>query len=332
MKKGLLFLCAVVFLFNSNVYAVEYSYQEITREGWSSIQLRGINNNNTIIGYDYRSGGNFIYQDNEYTDINFRPTAINDNGVVVGGDNIYENGIYSKLSAPDWTGLGIADINNNGEIIGTGTYNGVSSGFLYSQGQVSVIQPDGWSSLEMFDINNRGEIVGRGSGGNFKYSNGMFAIDSYYSYPNNWYAGISDKGTIAHTVATAYPSFLIYSDGTRYMIDAFTDLQLGITLLTGINNQDTVIGYGYDYMQLFEIGFTYSNGEYSFVVPDGAASSWLTGINDAGVIIGESYGENYSATSFIATPIAVVPEPISTTFFLIGGAFLFARCYRRHLR
>ena len=68
------------------------------------------------------------------------PQGINDAGQVVGANlgkaYIWENNVSQDLndilSDPRWNFTYAEDINNNGWIIGTGTYNGANSAFVFA--------------------------------------------------------------------------------------------------------------------------------------------------------------------------------------------------------
>jgi probable HAF family extracellular repeat protein len=88
--------------------------------------LTGINNNGQIVGWADTSTGTtvgFLDSNGTVTDLGaFLPQAINDNGVIIGGDQIYSGGTVQNLNnlIPANSGYTITEafgINDNGQII-----------------------------------------------------------------------------------------------------------------------------------------------------------------------------------------------------------------------
>lgn len=135
--------------------------------GLYSSTFNGINDSGTIIGNysDYLAGtsGGFVYQNGAFTNLGFSALAINDKGqivgeaangdiivdtngsirdlgqfpftpdgvndslTIVGGDYLYQGGVFSQVQIPGAQSVSIAGINNAGVIVGN--YGGSQGSF-----------------------------------------------------------------------------------------------------------------------------------------------------------------------------------------------------------
>lgn len=120
-------------------------------------------------------------------------TGINDAGTAVGWSEtaadanqqrayysfVYANGVKKILAAPGWNGIGVARLNNPGDIVGHATKDGgATHAFLYSRGAMQDIDTLANEYSSGLDINDRGQVVGQfirtfgGPNSAFLYENG----------------------------------------------------------------------------------------------------------------------------------------------------------------
>ncbi|MGK2942267.1 MAG: DUF3466 family protein [Immundisolibacter sp.] len=141
-----------------------------------------INDHGQVVGWTYNDGflGNraFLYEDGAMTDLPgaaLHALAINNIGQVVGyGDGIgqsgrisglflYENGdmkFWDELIPEDsgWSlNQGVADINNNGQIVGVGYYGNEQRAFLLTPADAP---PPPVADIQYININSNGMIMG----------------------------------------------------------------------------------------------------------------------------------------------------------------------------
>ncbi len=127
----------------------------LTGDPHSNTEPYGINAAGQIVGYSQWSDGvdhAFLYSNGAMQDLGTigseyaTAVAINNNGVIAGnlanaynaplGAFVYANGKMTDLSAlvtsggAGWSTLTVTGLNDNGYIVGNGTYNGGSQGFL----------------------------------------------------------------------------------------------------------------------------------------------------------------------------------------------------------
>src|SRR6516164_4323108 len=95
---------------------------------WSFTQAVAVNSNGQIAGAVFTGGADegFLYSNGTITNLgSFLPAAINDNGVMVGGDQIDTGGTLQNLNNLIPAGSGqiqyATAINNNGQIVANGT-------------------------------------------------------------------------------------------------------------------------------------------------------------------------------------------------------------------
>lgn len=106
-----------------------------------NVDAYGINDVGAVTGHDYSSGQPYVYQNGVIHDLGASGYAfgINNGGEVVGvGDSgafVYSNGAVQNLNSliPSNSGWSLSvarAINNDGQIVGFGTYNGEQAAFL----------------------------------------------------------------------------------------------------------------------------------------------------------------------------------------------------------
>jgi probable HAF family extracellular repeat protein len=88
------------------------------------------------VGYVYTPREAFLWQNGVLTDLGMpSASAINDLGEVVGGHSLWQSGTLTDLNtlidpSSGWVITSALDINDNGQIVGQGTLNGVAHSFL----------------------------------------------------------------------------------------------------------------------------------------------------------------------------------------------------------
>lgn len=109
-----------------------------------------------------------------------------------------------------------------------------------------------------------------------------------------------------------------------------------MALSHGVNNAGQVVGSYADNLG-YAYGFLYSNGEFLTIDYPDAGGTLITGVNDAGQIIGRYWGRYWGNGDhgFIATPretTTQVPEPL--TFLLlfcgISGIIILNKVFLYH--
>ena len=122
-------------------------------EGADNSTATDINDRGWVVGGDFLGLHPFLYRDGTMTDLGFAgtPLAINNRGALVGSlcvdppacnvshAFLYENGVLTDLNAllpagSGWVLTTAGDINDRGEIVGTGTHDGVQRAYLLAPG------------------------------------------------------------------------------------------------------------------------------------------------------------------------------------------------------
>jgi probable HAF family extracellular repeat protein len=272
-----------------------------------------------------------------------RAISVNNQGTVVGRyllagvvhGFIYRNGAYTTLDVPGATATYPQGINDLGEVVGN-MYdsNGQQHGFTYNAGVFQLIDfPEGLFTA-VFGVNNSGVIVGLYGDANnftpygynvqhaFQLLNGIFttvdappfAYESYaYSINNSGtmvggydngdqsqnYAFFGSPGSFAPFTLPNTPPASV--DPTGFVTPG-TDSQ---TLPFGLNDQNEVVGYYYEY------GLPAYYSPQAFVWY-GQAKTWqkldapggwytdLYGVNDKGTIVGD-YRDRYGIHGVVLT-------------------------------
>ncbi|MBI5195130.1 MAG: hypothetical protein HZA10_02275 [Nitrospirae bacterium] len=281
-KRLSIVICLLNVLFLVNIaYAVEYTYTEL----FPGTDARGLNNFGVVVGSPDGSGT--------------QRTGF-----------IYSNGSYSELLPTGQTYASAYGINNNGEVVGTGSTALGYRGFLYSNGSYTEIRPSGWGEhVVAVDINDSGAIVGYGEHNNegsmgkgYLYSSGNYTE----ILPSGWSASravaINNNGDVAGDgYGFGASRAFVYSNGsyTEFMIPGLSYLTL-----IDINNNGDIIGNGYD-GQGYK-SFLFSNGSYSILHMLGSLEvgpQWpytdVRGLNNNGDAVGCVYGSNNTIKGFL---------------------------------
>lgn len=251
--------------------------------------------------------------------------GINNNGLVatVGG-YIYNitNNTYSAFNY----GMPL-DINDSGHIAGWGSPVG---SYFYDGNSYNALNYPGATETRAYGINNNDSIVGH-------YFNNN--IDNGFFYDGTSYTSLSFPGAVkteAYGINDTNDIVGIYylSDSVRrgFLYDGttYTSIEVPGAALTeafDINNNGIIAGWyqnktGDTYNTY---GFIYDGTTYETFDPPGDTYAVL-GINDSGVIVGRTNNKPFYAIP-VSTP--VVPEPISSTLFVVGVGVLAGRRYFR---
>jgi probable HAF family extracellular repeat protein len=215
------------------------------------------------------------------------------------------------------------DISDSGQII-VGT--NANYYLIYSSGTITDLGTFGGNQTNAYEINNSGQVVGN------------------YSL-NGWHSALYDNGTwtdlgisgesyaFAINNSGQIVGYSTNSFGTRiaFLFDngAMTELGTlnGNSTAYGINDIGQVVGSSGNAFL-----WDSSNGMQNLNDFLPSSSGWTlttaNAINNAGQIVGNGYinGEQHA---FLMT---VIPEPLSTTLFLVGGATLGFRRFRKKFR
>lgn len=258
---------------------------------------------------------------------------INDSGQTIGfysdassGHGFVDtNGIITPLDFPgappnNTDPLGI---NDSGQVVGA-FYSSAWHAFLYANGGFTTIPLSDPSYVSANDINDKGDIVGSVGSQGFLYSNGAMKIIGYPGSLATSLSGINDAGQIVGTYFDSVGQHgFLYSNGKFTTID-FPG-SAGSTLADRINDSGEIIGYAP------EKGFLYSNGIFSTIEYPNPDTSYteVTGLNDAGQIVGNYSVQNTLATQpFFASPIPE-PGPLTLVVTALAAHVRIRRRYRR---
>jgi len=220
----------------------------------------GINNKGQIVGYYVDATGTHGYLDT--------------------------NGAFTTINAPGGT-TRITGINDSGTMVG---YIGTTaiSGFADTNGTFTIIT-NGATTTTTYAINNAGQIAGFYSNviGSFVDTGGSFS--SIYGGIGGVYAvGMNDNGAVVG-IGTGSHSFLS-NNGVITSIDAPTagpigDYSTGGTYAGDINNLGQIVGWYAN--STGSHGFMDIGGVFTIIDdPDAVGISRLSGINDAGQLVG----------------------------------------------
>ena len=338
-----------LFLINTS-YAVQYEIIDLG-EG----RAYDINNNGQIVGRS--SGEAFLYDNGMINTLNNSPrsaTGINNNSQIIGSVHtasintafLYESGTMTDLgtllnSGGAWDYSSAGAINDNGQIVGTSCADFdclINAAYLYENGSmINLHQLMGATSESTaMDINNNGQIVGRLDNDSYMFDNGTVTYleqggDDSVAY------GINDYGQVVGSLgAHAY----FWENGT--MTDIHASIGGNISRAEDINNNGQIVGMSF-YSYTDKRAYLYDNGTVTILPGLGGTESQATAINDSGQIVGYAqvpiYAHPTSTTpssfethAVLWNPVSVVPEPISSILFIVGGATLGFRRFRKKFK
>jgi hypothetical protein len=258
------------------------------------------------------------------------PTAVNNNEVVAGyyADTsnvthgfVWQQGTLQIIDYPGALDTAFTGINNRGVLVGTyedenfATYT-VTYSLADASWSVLPNVPGGWQEeFEIAGINDDGVVIGCAA--EFGTLSWIWHPDSqtfsYFTAPAASEAstcayGVNGKRNAVGTFSVAYSSSQLLFLKDR---DEFTSISLPSSLQGtmfgpyGLNINDTIVGTYFTGSFTTVSGFIrYRNGAFVVVNQPGTDQTYLTGINDFGVLVGDTYNSTTGAfPGFIAYPV-----------------------------
>lgn len=235
-------------------------------------------------------------------------TALNDLGQVAGnatsiatGDRqafLYTAGQMIDIGAGLTQSSHVVGLNNRGDVVGFLTANStVSGGFLFSEGTMTVLPPE---VTEARDINDARQVVGQRGNHAFVYHDGAFTDLGTLGGSSSWASAINQAGQVTG-MSDVRPDVPL-THAFRVSDSAMTDLTPSAYVNAGygndINSAGVVVGSVWvDYWRAFVSadGVTVELG----TLPGDDSSNGF-GINDAGQVVGMSFGGEAGTRGFLA--------------------------------
>jgi probable HAF family extracellular repeat protein len=310
----------------------QYTITDLGTLGGPGSGAAGLNDRGDVVGWSNRSDGRaagFLYSGGVMREVPLRPTAINDNGDIVGQASnhaaLYASGQVTDLGTlPGGAVSSAYAINNVGQVTGSSLRSGLGSGhdhaFLWTAGamqDLGVLAPD--YSLGQ-GINNQGDVVGgttnpaSASLHAFLFSGGVMRDLGTLGGRASQALGINDAGVIVGTASASndaahpfvYRNGVMtdlgftggFSQGTAWAINSHGDI-------VGDENHGTLPGDAF----INTGGVSYDlNG----LIP--AGTGWVlhdaVDINESGQIVGTgSIGGVFHA--YLLTPVRSTPPTVT---------------------
>lgn len=224
--------------------------------------------------------------------------------------------VYQTIDEPDTsTDTYVQGINDLGSLVGqydSKDVNPVARAFVYAGDTFTTLDFPGQVLRPYpYDINNSGQIVGDIGNVGFLDTGGTVTTIEYPGTFGTSAYGINDAGEIVgafQATGASFPAGFLYSGGVYTTLT--NPLATTYTLATDINNLRQIVG-NYDSNH----GFLYSGGAYTSIDFPGAASTAVSGINDAGQIIGTYVDTSGNEHGFVLTGgnFLTMDEPRATT-------------------
>lgn len=274
---------------------------------------------------------------------------------------------YSTIDYPNAYSTQIAGINNYGQFVGwyLNSDGGDAHGFIFDGSGFNAIDVPSATQTYAYGINDSGLISGTynidSAWHGFLYNGSGYITIDFPGSSKTQVRGINNSGHVVgeYSDASGIHGFLRDEVGIYSTVDfpgaSWTNLE-------GINDNGKIVGYynsgsgdtafQYDYNVDNYVtinNLTIANGindsgiivgdsggssyvingdEYSLITYPGASLTDVVGINDSGNIVGW-YNDDSGTHGFTAT---IVPEPISSILFVTGGAVLAGRRYLKRKR
>jgi len=187
-------------------------------------------------------------------------------------------------------------------------------------------------SQQAVGINDSGQVVGvyvdvyaSGRGGyeaGFVDTNGSFTTIKYPGAVDAAASGINNAGQI---VGSAYS---LFSGGTGFLDinGTFTGvndpLGTNTTQPNAISNTGQIVG-SYELLTGYSRGFSDVNGTYTTISVPGATATYAYGVNDAGVIVGDSFAQSggtnvYSGFQYSNGTYTTIDIPGAADTYVLG--------------
>ena len=288
-----------------------YEFFAFNGPGGGNTVLSGINNDDVLVGWTSNTEGfpqahGFVSFQGNVVPIdvpgagNTWPLDINDTGVVVG-----------------WCECAT--------VIGVGYH-----GFRYAGGAYTVAPFEPIPAVhhaKATGINRQGQITGwfeQESLGPESQSGGLWGYVDTQQARSIMFAGNNDAGHLTGLAfANGVSAFLHTGTTTTAVTLPFRPGE--VPEPDDVNNSDTVVGSyvhesGPNVVTAFR-GFVWAGGKAVSINFPGARSTWVTGINDAGTIVGYYAPDTSSSIGFIAVP----HSPVTVTANGIPGAIAIDR-------
>jgi hypothetical protein len=275
--------------------------------------------------------------------------GINNAGTIVGFDNtggftLTLPGAFTAENFPGATSSMVTGINSAGDTSGIYTDTlGNTHGFTKIGGAFATVDnPASTVFNQALGINNADETVGyyaptqAGTTNQIAYSQkgGMFTdINGLLpSNVNSQATGLNSAASpwiVGFYQPTADPADsvgFLDKGGTITTIDPFHS---AFTQALGVNDKGEIVGFYLDAMG-FQHGYIDNGGVFTTFDPAGSAGTTIAGLNDLGQIVGFYTNASGSVVGFVGTP---VPEASTWAMMLAGFAglgFVGYRISRKH--
>jgi probable HAF family extracellular repeat protein len=316
MKRfGILCLVILGMLFGTakGALATTYTYTTIMDPNATvTTAAEGINNLGQIVGTFQGATGEhgFLYNSGTYTTLPDNPL----------GD----------AGTTNYTG-----INNNGDMVGTYNTGVTTHSFVDIGGTMTTIDVAGALATFVRGINNTGQVSGEYIDSN--YHGFIYDIASktftLYDEPNaatgrpTLGAGINDSSQVVGAFDTSTSRHGYSATGvTGGTAGTFTTIDdpnaASNTEAFGINNLGQIVGNYVDASNVNH-GFLDAGGTFTTIDDPSGGLNQALGINDNGAIVGfYETGVQGGNFGFLATPVALAPEPGSISLLGVGLAAL----------
>lgn len=251
-----------------------YNFAHTNADTEQTIYFNAINDYGQVVGDRITNSTgaslSFLYSNGVYTPFSGNvPTGINDNSVIVAGDTYYPNlnGPQPFPGPSGSTSVNVTGVNDKLSYVGTYTdAQGVDHAFLEIYGRFQTLQPAGAHDVSPSAVNQNDVVVG-----------------TYRDASNNLHSFVFDHGTYSTVVDP--------------------DAVGGTTVATGINASGEIVGYYNDGAGGPDKGFVDIGGVFTTIDAQPGLSTDISGVNDAGQIVGRTYDATTggSSYSFVAT-------------------------------
>lgn len=241
------------------------------------------------------------------------PSAINDNGAIVGslssgsGANfhtigfLFSNGNFARFRFPGSTDTFPHDMNKNGVIVGSFDVTGGNGqrAFMVHAGVFHQVTIPGFPNAPAvaMGVNDLGDIVGQfnGNGSDFGFllHQGKLTIISFPGATGGTFpSSINNQGVIVGNYFTSEQRD--GSHGFMWKNGAFTNIEFPGAVATfpvKISNNGDVVGTYIDSPQ-FEHGFSFDQGRYTAIDRPGFADTQISAVNSFDNILGFASGSS----------------------------------------